>query len=460
VLTRLRRLTRTVRFRLTALASVIVAVVLLGAALALVVVQTDLLVDQLDDRLTQRADDLASLARTGELPEIVGGVNDDTVSQVVASDGEVLAASPALDGVQSIVDPSEPLRTRPRDATLPIDDDTYRLASRYIFSTGAGGDGERERTSIHVASALDDVRESASLLARSLAAIVPAIVAVVAALAWWITGRMLRPVEAIRSEVADIGATDLHRRVPEPRTGDEIARLARTMNAMLDRVEDGVRRQQQFVADASHELRSPLTRIRSELEVDLAHPGAADALATHQSVLEEAAGMQRLVEDLLLLARSDAGAAPLRRGPVDLDDIVLRHARRLRDTGRVAVDTSEVTGAQVTGDADQLARAVGNVVDNAARHARRTVRFRLIERDGHAELAVIDDGPGIPPDQRERVFDRFARSDEARGTSTGGAGLGLAIAKDIVERHGGTITIASSGGDRESGAQVVITLPA
>jgi signal transduction histidine kinase len=451
----------TVRFRLTALATVIVLIVLLGAAIALVVVQTDLLVDQLDDRLTQRADDLASLVRAGELPETIGGINDDTVSQVVGPDGSVLAASPALEGVGPIVDSSEPLRTRPRDAALSIDDDTYRLASRYVFGSGLDSDGPaggREVTSVYVASALDDVRESASLLARTLVAIVPAVVAVVAALGWWITGRTLRPVEAIRSEVADIGATDLHRRVPEPRTDDEIARLARTMNAMLDRVEDGARRQQRFVADASHELRGPLTRIRSELEVDLSHPDRADALATHRSVLAETVELQQLVDDLLALARADAGAAELRRDPVDLDDIVLGAAQRAREAGQLAVDIGGVTAAQVFGDRTQLARAVGNVVDNAARHAAARMTLTLgAPDDATVVLTVADDGPGIPAAEHERVFDRFTRLDPARGAATGGSGLGLAIAREIVARHGGTIVVDST---HSPGARFVITLPA
>jgi signal transduction histidine kinase len=226
---------------------------------------------------------------------------------------------------------------------------------------------------------------------------------------------------------------------------------------MLTRIEDSVGRQQRFVADASHELRGPLTRIRSELEVDLAHPDRADPLATHRSVLDETVGLQHLVDDLLLLAQSDSHAAPpMSDEPVDVDDLVVRVARRLRADGRVTVDLSGVSAAQVRGDADQLVRAIGNVADNAVRHATSTVTFTLAERNGSAVLAVADDGDGIPADQRERIFERFARLDEARGAG-GGTGLGLAIARDIVVRHGGTIAVDES---YSSGARLVITLPA
>jgi signal transduction histidine kinase len=371
------------------------------------------------------------------------------MAQVATAAGEVLAAAPVLAAEPPIAPaPAEEGDTF-RTIELPrVDDGPFRVLSRRVDST----DGP---VIVYVASSLDVVSESTSTLRRSLILAVPILAALLGGLIWWLVGRTLQPVEAIRVEVAGIGGSELHRRVPVPGGGDEIARLATTMNAMLDRVEDASRRQQRFVADASHELRSPLTRIRSEMEVDLAHPEGADLAATHRSVLEEAAGLQRLVDDLLLLARTDAGASPAARGRVDLDDVVLRSARRLRERG-VAVDSSSVTGAQVIGDADQLGRAVANVVDNAARHATARVTLGLAEQDGHAVLAVTDDGPGVPPQHHERVFDRFTRLDDARSTDAGGAGLGLAIAREIVERHGGRIRIDPTHVD---GARFVITLP-
>jgi len=315
-----------------------------------------------------------------------------------------------------------------------------------------------EGTPAQIADAHEDVDEATAALAVTLAVAVPVVVVALGGLVWWLVGRTLRPVEAMRAEVARIGGRDLHRRVPEPPVDDEVGRLAHTMNQMLERVEDATRRQQRFVADASHELRSPLTRMRAALEVDVAHPSRADMTATHHSVLEEAVGLQHLVDDLLRLARSDAAPSdePVGTDTVDLDDVVLRLARRHRADGRVTVDTSGVGAAQVVGDRAQLARAVGNVADNAVRYATTTVRFTLADSDGHAVLTITDDGPGIPAADRERVFERFTRLDDARSTSTGGAGLGLAIARDIVHRHQGTLTVDPTN---VTGTRLVLTLP-
>ena len=230
------------------------------------------------------------------------------------------------------------------------------------------------------------------------------------------------------------------------------------MNDMLERVDDAAQRQRRFVADASHELRSPLTRIRTELEVDLAHPDQADLLATHASVLDETIGLQRLADDLLLVARADEGdVGEPRREPVDLDDIVLRVARRLRADDRVRVDLTGVGAGRVVGDPDLLARLVGNLADNAVRHAPSAVDLR----SGRATTARScspshDDGPGVPAAERERIFERFARVDGARSPSTGGTGLGLAIARDIAEQHGGTLVLDPTA----TGARFVLTLPA
>ena len=328
---------------------------------------------------------------------------------------------------------------------LPIDEGNYRVLSRSV------GD-----VVIHTATPIDDVEESVAALRTGLAIAIPAVALLLGALIWWLVGRTLRPVESIRGQVADIGGANLHFRVPEPGSDDEIARLARTMNAMLDRVEAAAERQQRFVADASHELRSPLTRMRTELEVDLDHPDTADLTATHRSVLDEVANMARLVEGLLQLARSD-GASSANRKPVDLDDLVLAESRRLRADGVRRVDTTAVSAAQVLGDADQLNRVLRNLSDNAVRHAASTVRFATAERDGLATLAVTDDGTGVPAAERERIFERFARLDEARHADSGGTGLGLAIAREIVEGHGGTITVETAEG---GGARFVVSIPA
>jgi signal transduction histidine kinase len=241
--------------------------------------------------------------------------------------------------------------------------------------------------------------------------------------------------------------------VPVPATGDEVSRLATTMNDMLERVERAAQRQARFVADASHELRSPLTRIRSELEVDLAHPSTADQQATHRSVLEETIALQQLVEDLLVLTRSET-VQPRRRETVDLREILRSQARRARRSER-AVD-EQLDPVEIRGEPRELDRAIGNVVANAIRHARSRVALTLARDGDQAVIHVDDDGPGIPIEDRDRVFERFTRLDQARTASTGGAGLGLAIAHDVVVRNGGTIAVHDSP---MGGARVELRFP-
>lgn len=441
----------TVRFRITALATLAVLTVLGLASVGLIVAQRQTLTQGLQEAVSVRVDEIEAFVVAGRVPAVLTDLgDDDTVAQVVLADGTLVATSSNVADLPPIAAaPSGALDLVSTIHLRPNAESTFRLVSRRV-------DGPDGPVVIHVAASLDEVDESARVVASSLTVVVPSAAAILAALVWWLVGRTLRPVEAIRVQVAGIGSADLQRRVPEPRGDDEIARLARTMNAMLERVEIAARRQQAFVADASHELRSPLTRIRSEIEVDLAHPDRADLAATQRSVLEETTALERLVADLLHLARSDATAGELRREAVDLDDIVLSEVRRLRASGGVDVDAGGVTAAQIHGDRDQLARLVRNLLDNAARHASRTVTITLAEHGGDAVLVVDDDGPGIPPDHHDRVFERFTRLDDARTQSSGGTGLGLAICRDIVRRHGGTVAIDP---DHAPGARFVVSIP-
>jgi signal transduction histidine kinase len=437
-----------VRGRVTALAAAVVVAVLALSGVALALLQRHLLTDSLDDLLRERSGTLAAAAAAGlGQGTLARPGDDDTMAQVVV-DGRVVAASERA--------PASPLVAPPPAGQVQmLQTVAGRPALRVLSRTVATPQGEAV---VYVAGSMEDIDGSTSALVTTLAVAVPATALLLAALTWVLVGRTLRPVEAIRAQVADIGAGALDRRVPVPGGDDEIARLARTMNAMLTRVEVASARQDRFVADASHELRGPLTRIRTELEVDLAHPAAADPGATAASVLEDVLALQRLVDDLLVLARGDAGAAVPRKAPVDLDDVVMEEALRLRAAGRVGVDAGGVSAAQVVGDRAQLARAVGNLVDNAARHARATVTLSLAELGGQAVLGVADDGPGIPAAASERVFERFTRLDQARSNGqAGGVGLGLAIARDIVARHGGTLTVDPG---HHPGARLVIRLPA
>jgi signal transduction histidine kinase len=449
---RIRRLVSGVRFRVTAIATVVVALVLATTGTLLVLDQRRTLTDAVDDSLERRADDVEAVLAGGPVTELAGGLSDEEFAQVVDADGKVVAASPIVRGDPPIAPPLPAGDDEAfRDVSgLTLDEtNPFRVLSRRV-------DVDGETFVINAAGDLEDVNEGVASLALALAVVFPAVLVVMAVLMWLALGRALRPVEAIRTEVARISADELDRRVPVPPTHDEIGRLARTMNGMLDRIEQTHRQQQQFVADASHELRSPLTNIRSELEVDLAHPASADLAATHRSVLEETIRLQQVADDLLHLARSDAGAAAPQWSVVAVDEVVLAEIRALRARGRVAVDASGVSGAQVRGDAGHLTRAVRNLLENAERHAAATVTVRLQEHGDEAELRVRDDGPGVPPELADRIFERFTRLDAARDRDHGGSGLGLAITRDIVVAHGGTIAVAP---DATPGATFVVRLP-
>jgi signal transduction histidine kinase len=307
-----------------------------------------------------------------------------------------------------------------------------------------------------VARSVEAVGEATGAVAGLLAVGLPLLLAVVGVTTWMVVGRALAPVEAIRTEVDAISAAALHRRVPDPPADDEIGRLARTMNRMLARLEQAQARQRRLVSDASHELRSPVAAIRQHAEVALAHPDRTTVGELAETVLAEDLRLQRLAEDLLLLTRADEHTLALRRRPVDLDDLVFEEARRLRAATGLRVDTGAVSAGRVDGDAAGLRRVLRNLGDNAARHAAGRLAFSLAERDGLVLLGVDDDGPGIPEADRERVFERFVRLDDARARDDGGSGLGLAIVAELVAAHGGTVAIGSSP---LGGARVEVTLP-
>ena len=443
----------TIRFRIAALATVVVALVLVVSAVGLAVVQRQQLTASVDRSLSERADSIVAAASDGAAAsDAVGQTRDlDRAAQLVSAGGSVLAATTNLAGARPLAAPPGAGRgqiVRTLDG-LPLDDDRYRVLSRRVEIGG-------EEAVLHVAEDYDDVDEAVRGLALALALAIPGVAAVLAGLVWWLVGWTLRPVESIRAEVAEISGTDPSRRVRVPDHDDEISQLASTMNQMLERVAAAAEQQRRFVADASHELRTPLTRIRAELEVDLSRPGpSAELVATHRRVLAETVMLQQLVSDLLFLARSDAGATPPRHETIDLDDVVFAEVAHHAGDRRIRLDLERVEAVQVRGERSQLARAVGNLLANAMRHARREVAITLAELDGTVTLAVADDGPGVPAEAKDVIFERFGRAGDARTSADGGSGLGLAIAREIVERHGGTLSLdpaAPSG-------RFVITLP-
>ncbi|MFE5707344.1 sensor histidine kinase [Rhodococcus koreensis] len=283
----------------------------------------------------------------------------------------------------------------------------------------------------------------------------PIVIGFVAAATYRLIGAALRPVERIRARVAAISTAQLDERVPVPAARDEIADLAITMNSMLTRLETGHHAQQRFVSDASHELRSPLATITAALELAHTRPELIDTALVDDSLLPEARRMHSLLEDLLLLARADEDTLTHIRVDVDIDDLILAERARLRSLPAVAV-TATVEPVRVAGDPQQLTRLVRNLVDNAARHAHTRITLACHRREKNAVIEVTDDGPGIAPADRTRIFERFVRLDTPRTRASGGSGLGLAIAAEIVAAHHGSIHLRAREG---GGAHFVVTLP-
>ncbi len=427
---------RTIRARITAAAVVIVAVMLSVVSVVLLTMFRAQLLDNLDESLQNRAETIGAVAGRAlrqPAPPSELSVDEDLLIQIVAEDRRVLMSSQNLSGVAPISQLEPGLRT----VHVPNRKESFRVVTQRLDSTPTS-------PWLLVGTNADDVTDALAILRPILALTVPAVLVALGIVTWWVTGRTLRPVENMRTELAQITASDPSRRIPEPGTGDEIDRLSRTMNDTLARLHSAVSRQQQFVADASHELRSPLARIRANLEVDLTHPAHAQPFETERNVLNDAIELEHIVEDLLQLARADANTHPLEMRSIDLDELVRREARRLTERGRVRVDTSHVLPAPITADPRLLTRAIRNVLDNAERHATSTVTITVDQQDGTTRLQIADDGPGIAPQHRELVFERFARLDDARTRHRGGTGLGLAIARGIVEQHGGTIRLADT----------------
>ncbi|MCB0995707.1 MAG: HAMP domain-containing protein [Acidimicrobiales bacterium] len=460
-----RRLLASLRVRITVIAVAVVTVVMAGAALLVSSVQESQLLDTIDSSLDETLDEVLASLRVGpsreenrprpspddtEFLELFRIEASRRSLQLVDAAGTVIASSDALSDAASLVDAPPDRLVHLTVADPRASGERLRVAARPV-TTSAGTEA-----TLVAANSLVEADAAYDTLRNALWVGIPVLVALIGGVLWVVTGRALGPVDSIRREVDDITATELHRRVSVPTHTVELERLATTMNHMLDRLDQSVRRQQRFVSDASHELRSPLAGIRSQLEVNLGHPSDAEWEASGQEMLDEAVRMQRLIEDLLVLARGDTGNALLRREAVDLDDLVLDEVRRLRNTTEVRIDLSEVSGAQVTADPDALGRVVRNLTENAVRHASTEVRLAVRELDDYVELTVTDDGPGIPPEEAATVFERFTRLDESRARSGGGSGLGLAITRDIVERHGGTVAcdVTFTGG-----ARFVVRLP-
>jgi signal transduction histidine kinase len=408
---------------------------------------------------SQRATALrvAALVRADQPPAVMTLAAGDSLTQVVDDWGAVVVSSPLLRGAGPLPD-GRPLAEDPSIEVLRLDHlpgpASNSADGPYLLVTTHAGT-PRGAWSVHALGSLAGSEAPLAELRTQVWLTLPSLAVLMGVLTWLLTWRAMRPVEAVRAETSEIVARRPGHRLKGRHARGDTAPLARTINQVLDRLDASALRQRRFVADASHELRSPLASIQTQLEVALAHPQLADWPATAREVVQEVTKLQRTVDDLLLLARIDENTPP-RRDLVDLDELVLAEALRARERGRVEVDVDRVSGARIQGDPDQLTRVVRNLVGNAEHHADKRVRLELRMLDGEAELVVADDGPGIPPADRERVFHRFTRLDEDRGRRRGGTGLGLAIAREVVRAHGGTIRVTDAPG---GGARLVVRLP-
>lgn len=476
-----RRLVASMRLRITLAAALVTAAAVALTGWLLIRSVEDTQRDVLDQQAEHTVDRVAAVLEQGgdKATALAVAASDVTISNETGS----CSAAVGPNGARRMMCTA----TSPRDdATGPLPPAAggtgVTPADPDVFFPGEAGETrvvagdvvrrEVENTiygpvTVSAIAAVDEVQRSVDAVGRALWVLLPGLVGVVALASWWLAGRALRPVEAIRSEAESISGDTMDRRLPEPPGGDEIGRLARTMNDMLGRLEDSAQRQRQFVSDASHELRSPVAAIRTDLEVALHEGDDADWPTVARAVLSEEARLETLLGDLLVLASADETSAPGPRAQaVDLADLAVDEAARGR---RVPVRVERADGDGGAGDGDRadafvvhgvasrLERALSNLVDNAARHASSAVRVSVARHGDRVRVVVDDDGPGVPAIDRERIFERFTRLDGSRARDRGGAGLGLAVVRSIATRHGCYVW-ADAG--PLGGARFTIELPA
>ncbi|MFI5075592.1 MAG: ATP-binding protein [Actinomycetales bacterium] len=399
------------------------------------------------------AQEVALLVSSGRIPDPVPASGAQVV-QVLSADNRVLTGSLTADRLTALVTPEEKERAVAGDVVVVAGNRSGLSGGLQVSAVEAGSGADR----VTVVAALPtaDLESATRTLRNLLLVVFPLLLLVCALIAWRVIGAALKPVEELRSGAASIDGSSTDERLPVPPTHDEIAALATTLNEMLDRVAGARRTQRAFVADAAHELRSPLATMRTQLEV-ATRLGEGGRLP--DDLLPEVARLSGLVEDLLLLARADDGGTPTPSvtGAVELGGLVDEVSARYA-TARVPVRSRVASGlipVSVDASYDDLYRALTNLVDNAVRHASSEVELSLDVVDGTARIGVTDDGHGIPEADRERVFDRFTRLDEARDRDSGGTGLGLAIARELLRRNGSRVFLE----DARPGVRAVVTLP-
>ncbi|MFG1708316.1 ATP-binding protein [Nonomuraea sp. M3C6] len=443
---------RSIRARLTTIATLVAAVVFTIASVMTLITVPGNLYGVVQTRVELAVRRVASELRAGEFHTVLETPSHVQVLQVVSARGNVIATSPGLDQIPSLMafQASEPETIYTTELTLSRhqhEPETHYLVMAMKVHTSNG------LATVYGAASLNDVDKALKWINILLFLGTPLILVSVAGITWAVVGLALRPVERIRAEMAEITGQDLSRRVPIPDTGDEITDLAATTNHTLDRLQRSVETQRRFVSDASHELRSPISALRAQLEVANAYPDETDWQATGKRALAAADRLTGIIDELLMLARLDAGAVAPRR-VVDLVRVAKDQVRR-REGAQVPIVLDSCGAAPVFGSPIQLDRLLTNLLDNATRHAATRVDLEVEVEGDRVVVMVTDDGDGIRPKDRERVFERFTRLENARAKDKGGSGLGLPLSRDIATAHGGTLTVA----DHEPGARFVAVLP-
>ncbi|WP_254716742.1 HAMP domain-containing sensor histidine kinase [Actinomadura sp. WMMB 499] len=435
------------RARVTVTATVVVGLLLVAGVLTFYFGLRSASTAQLHERGSHVINELVVYVRTtdprGSLP-----IRDPDFAmlQVVTPEGEVLAQTDAMRGRGpfEVPAPSEPGRARTYITTMSgVPSDVYIVVERVMTPNGP--------RIVYAGSSIPIYSSNRVFFMVALVAVVVLGTVLAGSIVALAVRRALRPVRRMSAELARISGGD-QGLVTVPKQQDEVAELAQSVNLTLYRLEDVLSRQRAFVADVSHELRSPITGLHAQLEVALQAPEDEDWPAVARAALAEADRLQGIVSDLLILARLGSGV-PADRVRVDLGALVREEAARRPRRAALEIDAEE--GVLVRVAPDQIARVLTNLLDNAERHARSWVRVTVAADGAEAVLEVLDDGAGIAREDRGRVFHRFLRLEEGRRRDRGGTGLGLPISRDIADAHGGTLVIAES----DAGARLVMRLP-
>lgn len=410
-----------------------------------------------DDGLASRADQLIAKPPAG--PVVDPGPSDvgDVFAQLLARDGSVLASTPGLPAGPVVPLADLPGLDAPRSREMIIQTADEPIIARVLETPMTDG------RVIVTGVAFDDQRDVLDHLLSlfGLAGLVAVVLA--GAVGWVVAGAALRPVDRMRRESEAVSGLEPGRRLPVPETHDELAALGESLNRMLERLEAAVERERRFVADAGHELRTPLANLKAELDLALRKARSpSELVGALESASEETDRLARLAEDLLLLAGADGGGLPMRREHLDVAELVRDTVASFAGSATmmgITLEAEVVDHVIADVDATRIRQAVGNLIENALRHTPSDGRVvvAVSPAQGTLSISVTDTGDGFVTAFLPSAFEAFARADAGRSRSAGGAGLGLAIVRAVAEAHGGTVS--ATNGDH-GGAVVVLTVPA